>query len=309
MQLDPKALANPDVVGISTGGDWPTIEKTQGQYDWSSVDARVKQIKDAHKFVLLRFITGGRQGKPDWLYNLGSPTFSWKDPKDGSVLTIPVFWDQKYVDAHVGLIKAAGAHFSNDPSVKVVADNFGNAQTNDWAVPTSGAVDGLPPASSSQVSRWMSAGWTHDKMVSAGKQTIDALMNAFPNASVYVALGPVKSTVMEPAGEFALVGEVAEYARTKYGDRLIVGKNSCNGVTCISDFQKAHPPFGAQALVSCFNDPSRMMPDGNPDNLTPDQILRRTFDNAKGSRVYEVYQSDVVNLPDAVAYGSSVIGQ
>ena len=145
-------------------------------------------------------------------------------------------------------------------------------------------------------------------MVGAGKQTIDALMTAFPDKAVYIALGPVKSPKMEPKGEYALNTEVVAYARSKYGDRLIVGKNSCNGVTCLSDFQKANPPFGAQALWSAFKKPDEMMPpNGNTGGLTPDQIARRMFDNAKGCRIVEPYQADVVNLPAAVEYGASII--
>jgi hypothetical protein len=143
--------------------------------------------------------------------------------------------------------------------------------------------------------------------VDAGKRTIDALAKAFPHAAVYIALGPVKSNVMEPAGEYALNDEVVAYAREKYGDRLIVGKNSCNGNTCLSDFQKSHAPYGVQNLWACYGDPDKMMPQGNPDNLTSDQVLRRTFDNAKGVTLIEVYQKDVVNLPEAMAYGKGVI--
>ena len=205
------------------------------------------------------------------------------------------------------MIAAVGARYGNDPSVKVFADNYANGQTNDWAVPSSPAVDGLPPAGSSQESRWLTAGWTHAKMVDAGKQTIDALMASFPNSSIYIAMGPVKSAKMEPQGEYALNTEVRAYARSKYGDRLLPGKNSCNGSTCLSDWQKESPPFGAQALWSAFKKPVEMMPWGNPNNLTPDQILRLTFDNAKGCTIYEVYQADVVNLPAAVTHGKEVI--
>ena len=71
---------------------------------------------------------------------------------------------------------------------------------------------------------------------------------------------------------------------------------------------EAHPPYGVQNLWPAYPDPLRMMPQGNPDGLTSDQVLRRTFDNARGAKIMEVYDKDVVNLKAAVTYGAEVIG-
>ncbi len=305
----PESLASKDVIGISVGDIWSSLEPTQGHYDFSTLDGKVKQVTDAGKLVWLRISTGGREDKkPAWLDDLGCAQFTWKDPKDGATLSIPALFCPAYVDAHVALIKAVGEHFGGNPKIVVVADNFGNGQSDDWAIPASPAVDGISPAGSSQVTRWMDIGWTHGAMVTAGKRTVDALMAAFPRAqAIYIALGKVASRVMEPAGDYALVTDVVDYARATYGDKLVVGKNSCNGQTCLGDFQKAHPPYGVQNLWPAYPDPDRMMPQGNPDGLTSDQVLRKTFDGAKGVKIMEVYGKDVDNLPGAMAYGASII--
>lgn len=315
--IDPATLSDPSVDGVSVGDAWYALEPTEGNFDFSRLDALINQVAAAGKYVLLRIATGGGGessggNKPNWLMTaVGANTFTFIDGDDGEK-TIPWFWDETYLAAKIAMITAVGERYAGNPAVKIFACHFANANSEDWAVPTGDIPDGVAPPGSTMTSRWVSAGYTHALMADAGKQIIDAAMQAFPNQTIYMAVGngKVKSLTLEPDGQWALATEVLQAARSLWGNRFMQGHNSHNAQNGATQLELTYPPCAAQNLWKCFGDPQfRMMPRGNPDNLTPDQILRMAFDLAKEGAYQwlEVYQVDVVNLAGAIAYGHSLL--
>ena len=172
-------LDNPDVDGISIRAGWAGLEPAEGVFDWTFVDSEVARAAAAGKKVLLRI--GTQAGKPDWVTqavtNAGGVFFTFDD--NGVTTSIPVFWDPTYLAKKKAMIAALGVHFANNPTVKIVTASFANATSEDWNVPHTPDL----------VARWLSLGYTSEKMLDAGKQIIDATMVAFPNQFVAMAIG------------------------------------------------------------------------------------------------------------------------
>ena len=172
------------IVGLDLGDSWADIERTEGVYDWSSVDSELVKAEAHGKKVLLRIVSGGIN-VPDWL--LADPnvqTFTFIDPNPysptyGEELTIPVFWDPIFLAKKIALIQAAGAHFAGHSNIEVVTCSFANATTGDWNIPDA----------PEDIANWRAAGYTTELMVNAGQMIIDATMVAFPNQNVTLSIG------------------------------------------------------------------------------------------------------------------------
>src|SRR5205814_2692397 len=169
-QIRGSTLSNPNVDGISVRDHWWHLEPSEGVYDWSTLDAYVAQITPSRKNILIRIGTmGGRHSlggnMPDWVMDaVGANTITYYD-SGGVLRTIPLFWDQTYLDKKTAMIAAIGARYSGNPLVKVATASFANRHSEDWSVPDSTQIDGIPPAGSSEASRMLAAGYTHQKMV------------------------------------------------------------------------------------------------------------------------------------------------
>jgi hypothetical protein len=98
----------------------------------------VAKAAAAGKVVLLRIIT--QSGKPAWVtaavQQAGGLFFTFED--DDGPLTIPVFWDPTFLAKRKAMITALGAHFTSNPTVKIVSASFANAKSEDWSVPHTG---------------------------------------------------------------------------------------------------------------------------------------------------------------------------
>src|SRR4029077_10086865 len=78
------------------------------------------------------------------------------------------------------------------------------------------------------ITNWLAAGYTTDKMVSAGQMIIDATMAAFPNQNVALSIGRGAGN-LHPTPDY-LAEAAVEYATTTYG-RLIAEKTSLSATT------------------------------------------------------------------------------
>src|SRR5207237_8534928 len=110
------------------------------------------------------------------------------------------------------MIAAVGAHLCNNSAIKIMAASFANATSEDWNV----------PHSPDEIVKWLALGYTTDKMLDAGKQIIDATMEAFPNQ--YVTLAVASDGGLDPDNDYVPRNAVANATATWPG-RLIVQKN------------------------------------------------------------------------------------
>jgi hypothetical protein len=297
-------LDNPDIVGVSIRCSWSSIEPTEGNYDWTFLDSEVSRATDAGKNVLLRIMT--QSAKPQWVTDAvtaaGGLFFTFND---GSGTKIPVFWDPTFLAKKKDMIAALGAHFGNNPTVKIVCASFANASSEDWSVPH-GPED---------VVEWLALGYTPEKMLAAGKQIIDATMVAFPNALVTMAIGQnghINGLNLDPDEDYVARNAIL-VARTSWPNRFIVQKNSVSAIipeppgidTSYGLLFDSQPMVAGQMLYWCFTDTTYRMNGGVPANAAT--VLHNAIDLGVGygMKYLEIYQLDCVNLPDQITYAKN----
>ncbi len=301
-------LANPDVDGITIRQPWSEIEPSEGNFDFTYLDAAIANCASYGKPVLLRI--GTQTAKPEWVNDAvataGGQFFTFTDT-GGSQVTIPVFWDPTFLAKKKAMIAAVGAHFAGNTTIKVVAASFANATSEDWNVPH-GPTD---------VANWLALGYTTEKLLDAGKQIIDATMAAFPNQIVTLAVGGsghINGTNLDPTNDYAARAAVAQ-ARADWPGRLNVQKNDLKTTIppapgtdslyeMIWDFQ---PDVAAQMVFQCLNDDTYRANDGVPQD--PAITLQKSIEAAVTyhQKYVEIYQVDAMGLPDVVAYGHQLL--
>jgi Beta-galactosidase len=301
-------LNNPDVTGVSIRHSWASLEPTEGVFDWTFLDLEVARAAAAGKQVMLRI--GTQQSKPAWvtaaIEDAGGTFFTFLD--HGVLTTIPVFWDPTFLAKKTAMITALGEHFTNNPTVTLVAASFANCCGEDWGVPHT------PP----DIINWLALGYTSEKMIEAGRTIIDATMAAFPNQYVTLSVGGTgkgHGTDLDPTDDYVARNAVLN-ARASWPGRLFVQRNILS--TCIPpapgtgtlfetlmwDFQ---PLVGWQMLYPCNNDPTYRVNCGVP--IDPAAALRRSVDAgvSYGGKFIEIYQTDVINLPGAITYAHDAL--
>jgi hypothetical protein len=303
---DPAIYSDPSVDGISVRQSWYNLEPSEGVFDFSFLDAVASMARVSGKEVLLRIGTsGGSAAKggntPNWVFDAINaeplPTsqkfFTWND--NGTMRTIPVFWDPVYLAKKIAMIAALGAHFANNPIIKIVSASFANAQSEDWGV----------PGTATDVANWLAAGYTTAKMLNAGRQIINATMAAFPYQYVTLAVGG-NGPSLDPDPSYVARNAVLA-ARASWPGRLIVQKNSLAtyippppGTRTLYQLEwDSAPDIGAQMLWYCYGDNTYRVNGGVP--IDPSKALTKSVDIGVGYGVkyIEIYRVDILSLPAA----------
>jgi hypothetical protein len=311
---DPSVYSNPDVDGISVRQDWGDLEPTEGTFDWSFLDNVIARAAEVRKPVLLRVATGGGDialggSCPSWVMDAvaaeplpdSQKFYTFND--NGRSVTIAVFWDPVWLEKKLAMITAVGARYSSNPAVKIVGASFANASSEDWGVPHT------PP----EVAAWFAAGYTSDKMLEAGRQIIDATMEAFPNSYVTLAVA-ANGPTLDPNPSYVARNAVLN-ARASWPGRLIVQKNSLG--TFIPDapgtgtawelLWNSRPDVAGQMVYWCYGDTTYRVNHGVP--IDPSIALVNSVDKgvAYGMKYIEIYRTDVVNLPAATHHAHTVL--
>ena len=300
-------LANPNVTGISIRYGWMGLEPTDGVYNWTFLDSEVARAAAAGKSVLLRIVT--QAGKPQWVTDAvttaGGVFFTFDN--NGSSTSIPVFWDPTYLAKKKEMIAALGAHFGDNPTVKIVSASFANSSSEDWSV----------PHTQDYVTQWLSIGYTSEKMLNAGKQIIDATMTAFPDAYVAMAIngnGHINGTNLDPDADYLSRNAVLT-AHLSWPGRFIVQKNSVSATIPPSpgtggNFEvlwNSRPNAAGQMLFWCANESTFRMNGGVAGD--PATILHNAIaaGSSYGMQYLEIYQTDVMNYPDEITYAHDLL--
>jgi Beta-galactosidase len=305
-------LTNPLVVGVSIRGVWPSVEKSEGVYDWSYLDKQITLAENAGKKVSLGITSGGKN-TPLWVFNTGVQTFSFVDnnsysPTYNQTVTIPVYWDQIFLQKKKDLIAKMGQHFSTNNHIVLVNAHCANSTTDDWQV----------PSSTTDVQNWQAIGYTSDKLVNACKKILDATMAAFPNQVVTMSVGR-SSNKLDPDPDY-VARKVVAYAMTAYPGRFIVQKNSLSDTTpdpsvmpvlgawqIIYDNQ---PAVAGQMLWFVTNDSTCRM-NGKVKPCDPAAVLQEAVGIGAeyGMRYEEIYQKDILNpaLAGVISYAADVL--
>ena len=315
-------LSNPDVDGISLRIGWSSVNPSEDSYDWSYFDTEIAKAKNAGKTVLLRVSAG--QNIPGWVAAAskaaGEPTFSFyeTDQQGGQLITEPVFWATTLLAKKAKFIAAFGARYNSNPVVAIVACQFAGARNDDNNVPDSTAVDGIPPSGSSEVSRWLAAGYTSAKMVDTGNKVISDTMTAFSNKAVALAIGST-STTLDPQGAEYVSQTVINTARSKWGNRMVATRNNISEKapsppaptgSCWSLMYDLRPAVGGQMLWFSYGDSTcRNAANGAPCDAAT--VLTHSVERVHdyGWNYLEIYNADIVGLPSVIHYAHTLLAQ
>jgi hypothetical protein len=230
------------------------------------------------------------------------------------------------------MIAALGARYGDNPNIKIVFVGFANAQSTDWSVPDRMTVDGLGASGSSERSRWLSLGYTAQKVINAGcpasgtTGVIDAAALAFPDGIIAYAVGRTSAEEdapsmngLDPTPDY-VVQTVLDNAIAKYGDRIAIQKNSLSRKTADNQPHWAQPAdnqwtiiynnptcVGAQMLWNCFGDAAYQMNGGV--GADPATVLMAAVDTgvAYNTQYQEIYQTDVINLLEVISYAHNAL--
>ena len=287
-------LNDPRIMGLDVTDKWGDIERTEGVYDWSSLDSELAQAETHGKKAIFGIVSGG-VNVPDWLL-ANYPdiqTFSFIDPNPysptfGQPLTIPVFWDPIFLAKKIAFIQAAGARYAANPNIVVVGCSFANSTTVDWNIPDA----------PEDIANWVAAGYTTELMVNAGETIIDATMAAFPNQNVVLRIG-LGAPGLDPTVTY-LAETVVDYATTTYG-RFITTKDALAAYTpdpstvlfdWLTLFNQC-PNVAAQMLWNVSGDTTYRMNGGIPGNKQTILLNAITIGARYGTQYQEIYEADL----------------
>ncbi len=224
-------INNPGITGILTGGLWSEIEKEEGVYDWSGIDAKISQAAQAGFKVSLK-IQASPARAPDWLKN--NPKVQKIEVIDTNPhhrqsycrkLSYPVFWDPIFHERRKELFRAAGKRYSNNPNIVAIMVSFANFYSQDWHIPhAKGCLDcngdGTKEVCIDQAQDWLDSGYTTEKMFAIGKEIIDTAAKAFSNQALKLPLAPTHKKLDGSATR--LVEMIVDYGYSKYPDRFFI---------------------------------------------------------------------------------------
>lgn len=214
-------LQKPFVKGVALRAVFKKIEPQEGSFEWNKLQREIDRSREAGKWIVLHVMDGSKE-LPEWL--LGKiKTIEVVDNDRyhkftfGHRIKVPVFWDNRLLQAKRGFHLELGRRFGSDPDIKVVSVSFANWYTDDWYVPDSPDVRRA----------WRAAGYTPEKLIQAGQEMIDVVMSAFPGKAVLLPVGRVRLD-REP---LHVVSAVVHYARSRYPGRLIVQNHRLSAKT------------------------------------------------------------------------------
>jgi hypothetical protein len=293
LKIQDPVLTASYVDGISLRQDWSDLQPIESFYNFTYLDTEIGRASAAGKPVLLRIMT--MAGRPKWVDTAVKQArgkfFSWLN--NGVNVRIPVPWDPTFLAKKTAMITALGNHFGTNPNVIIVCASVANCVTEDWnMIHTSDAVV-----------QWQRLGYTTQIMRDAGALVIATTMNAFPLASVTMAVAGNGNQLDGPGGDQVLARDIIGDARAAWGSRMIVQKNDLS--VCIPaspgtgsfyevmwDFR---PDSAGQMLSSIYNDTSHKVSCGDLLMLPDVQITTSvTAAVAYGEKYVEVYEGDVV---------------
>lgn len=312
-----EAINSLDVVAIDYGDSWWHFEGTDGGFDPDTgTDVQIARIAAAGKKCILRGLCGmggshsNGGGVPDWVYKAvgdangvaltGAAGEKTIYPgitylSDAGVL-IPVFWEPTFLAKKIAMIKAAGAHWANNDTIRVVAISNANINTEDWNVPHGGTLGVYPPPNDhSEVQRWLDsptdpshpgAGYTSAKLIDALKQIISAAMDAFPRQIITMAIGEngplmdVAAAGSNSAAKAYVAKTVSDWAYATYPGRFstqanqfrtsiaTAGTDTDGSMKLLYDYAQAGKYTGGQNVWYVAGDhPAYKMNQGSSNNL------------------------------------------
>ena len=166
--------SNSNIDGVAERSWWNKVEPTQGVRDWSFIDEVVNTAKEKNKKISINIMAG--INTPDWVYASGVPKFPVTF--QGQSLTLPLLWDQKYLDLWGSLIQEAGERYDGDSSISYVHIAGLGATAETYFVKSANEVAAMNALGG--INKW----------IEGAEKIIDIYASAFPTTPIIIALSP-----------------------------------------------------------------------------------------------------------------------
>ncbi len=300
--FDDRTYMNPNIAGLTFRTSWADVEPTQGNFVWAKLDTVFDNAERNGKWVELVLIPGF--GAPAWaLRSVQTATFDVKyGPGKGEQLSLPLPWDQTYLNRWFEFLKAVNSRYQNRPSfIKIAADG-----------PTSVTAEMSLPNEPADLCTWIKVGYTSDRLIGAWKQVFANYAQIFPRQYFSLALYPpppiVDTTRCQSGSPTGTVHDESQRVRSAivelgadtYPKQFVL---QTNGLTAAKedtaneggyDLVKSYGGkvlIGFQLTTSATSHPDNM---GDPNGATALQKSLQKGLDAK-AQFLEVYEPDVLD--------------
>ena len=253
VKLTSASLDNSAIKGILLGQDWRSLEPSEGNYNWTTLEGDLQKMINAGKAVSLNIMdTGART--PDWVKNIsGVQLFSFYDiNKYQSAycqkLTLPIYWDSTFLQKRKEFINALAAHISQkfgSNIVKGVMVSPFASINNDWFIPHT--VGAGACGTENDIQEWQALGYSNSKMLGAAEETINDWAAAFPNAALKLPIG----LSLEVGGSSTDLAEaVVNWAYSQYPARFYAQMNGLSAqIPTATDLKVANATPGTANYI------------------------------------------------------------
>jgi Beta-galactosidase len=290
-EVKERLLQSSCIEGITIDSWWSDVEPRDGEYDWTLLDRKIEQVSNAGKWALLR-VASGSKAFPQWMFGK-CKTLKIIDPVAahptyGQEIEVPIPWDEDLIRYKTRLYQRIGQHYAGNPHVRLMAIAIANVRTDDWFMPTK----------MGDLERWMQAGYDPEKLISAGKQIVDAAMQSFPR-NIVLAIGRLQ----QDRDPLYVAKKLLAYAEDKYPGRLIAQINSVSARTVHGEqaagawrlLYENRPRTAGQMVWAVTGDNRFRMNGRMPGN--PVDIMRRALEACLSydMNYVEIYQRDALN--------------
>jgi len=261
---------NENVDGMRIRPIWSDVQPNETTFDWSSIDELLDLGAQHGKFIGLSVTAG--VATPQWVYNAGATKYRLKDD---SGLSMPIPWDNIFLNKWLNFVRAMGARYDSDPTLGYVVISGLGQMIETYLSQTEEDDDAL-----------RALGGT-DAWIAAAKQIIAAYADAFPTTPFFITA----SKPLNAPPTIVALKQVIEWGAARYPGRFGIMNATLNAHSdtgyypnlAIFNYHTAQP-VGFQMLCSAEHDRVRLGGTLN-DALTQGVLL--------GAKFVEIYQDDV----------------
>ncbi|HVP20318.1 MAG TPA: beta-galactosidase [Anaerolineaceae bacterium] len=293
---------NPNIAGLTFRTSWEDIEPTQGNFVWAKLDKVFDNAENNSKWVELVLIPGF--GTPAWaLQGAQTATFSViYGPGKGENRSLPLPWDQTYLDRWFTFLKAVSARYQNRPSfLKIAADG-----------PTSVTAEMSLPNAPADLCTWVKLGYSSDRLIGAWKQVFANYAKIFPRQYFSLALYPslpiVSTTRCENGnpvrvdhGESPRVTSIiVGLGADNYPEKFVLQENGMTAVkdnTAATGAYEVVKSYGGKVVIGYQLTTSAMLHPGDMGDVDGATALQKSLQRGldANAQFLEVWEPDVLS--------------
>lgn len=256
---------------------WRDLEPTEGNYDWTSLDAAFDAVRNNKRLTVHIGVSGGAW--PNWLAGRGAVTYNYVGPH-GQV-TDPLPWDAVFLARYDAFVAALAAHLHTRGDIGLLHAITVGAPVSEMSLVgcQNNTLGGFAYNRASYLSAWAAAIGSH--------------RNRFDSAAIWVS-APV-SVICRPDNDGASFYSAVMTADPSRPLGIFAADLNAAGSSRVAQLDaslKQQLAINLQTTWSATNDPTNRMAGSLQEAVC--QGLRL------GTRYFEIYKSDLLSTDPAI---------